>query len=313
MEVKFGETDEYLEKASGEPLPITCVVCHDPHGTPNENNLRAPINVASTDHLCVTCHSRTGTPGTSVRRGPHAAQGLLVLGENAGWIPPNFAYDTTRIIGTHGTEANPKLCATCHVNAFTVTDDDTGDFLFASKGHTFEAIPCLDEDGLPTAGPCELATRDFRACATSGCHGTEESARSALAVSENRLHNLLDDLWEDIDGDREMDATDGGLLPQLVARGDTAALSVRDGTLTIAEGALWNAMLAHTDDRPQFGGGSVFGFSFSSHVGSGRGAHNPFLLEALLTASIDAVIDAYNLAPPFGLDLTVHATPPKGF
>ncbi len=311
LQIKFGENDDYIEKDGDELLPITCAVCHDPHGSPNENNLRAPIDVATTEHLCVTCHSRRGTPPSS--HGPHAPQGLLVLGINVGWIPPNFEYDTTRIIGTHGSEANPKLCATCHVSQFEVTDPATGDFVFASKGHTFEAIPCLDAQGIPVVdGECALVERDFQACTTSGCHGTVVAARSALIAVQSRLGNLLDQIWDDTDGNTHIDATDGGLLAQVVAQGDSSQIDVSDNVTTVAEGALWNAMLAHTRDRPEFASGEAFGIHFSSHRGSGGGAHNPFLIEALLTASISALMDTYGLAPPPGLDLTVQAIPPPG-
>jgi predicted CXXCH cytochrome family protein len=311
LEVKFGEPDEYIEKNDAELQPITCAVCHDPHGSPNENNLRAPIDLATEDHLCVTCHSRKGVPPSS--HGPHAAQGLLVLGINVGWIPPNFVYDTTRIVGTHGTTANPKLCVTCHVARFEVTDAATGDFVFQSVGHTFEAIPCLDAQGLPLAGgTCTFAERNFSACTASGCHGSAEVARSALVAVQLRFDYLLKQLWDDTDGNTHIDATDAGLLPQVVAQGDSTQIDVSDQVVTVAEGALWNAMLAHTADQPRFASGEAFGVHFSSHRGSGRGVHNPFLLEALLIASIDAVKDAYGLSTPPGLDLTVQATPPPG-
>lgn len=307
---KFSETDNYLEKGDPGGLPITCAVCHNPHGSPYDHQLRAPIDVATADHLCVRCHSRRATPPSS--HGPHAPQGLLVLGENAGWIPPNFVYDTSRIVGTHGTQANPKLCATCHVPAFDVTDAATGALVFHSVGHRFEAIACLGPDSLPTSGPCAVGQRDFRACATSGCHGTAISARSAYTVLVQRLNNLVDQLWTDRNGDHVIDATDGGLLPQVVAMGDTSQLNVSDQLVTVAEGAMWNAQLAHTDERPEWGDGEVFGVHFSAQEGSGNGVHNPFLLEALLTASIDAVKQAYGLSSPAGSDGTIHATPPAG-
>ena len=44
-----------------------------------------------------------------------------MIDEEVGWIPPNFEYDTTRIVGSHGTSANPRLCASCHVYMFEVT------------------------------------------------------------------------------------------------------------------------------------------------------------------------------------------------
>ena len=179
-------------------------------------------------------------------------------------------------------------------------------------GHRFEAIPWLDAQGLPTDGPCALTEREFGACATSGCHGTENSARSALTVLEMRLNALLDDLWDDTDGNTHIDATDGGLLAQVVAQGDSTQIDVSDQVTTVAEGALWNAMLAHGPDRPEFAGGEAFGVRFSSHRGSGRGVHNPFLLEALLIASIAAVEDEYGLAAPPGFDPTLRMTPPPG-
>ncbi len=310
---RFGETANYLEKNGTELVTITCAVCHDPHGSPNASNLRAPIDVATTEHLCVTCHSRRATP--PAKDGPHGAQGPLVLGENAGWIPPGFDYDTRRIIGTHGSAANAKLCVTCHANQFEVTDPETGDFVFNAVGHTFDAIPCLDADGVPTTGDCAVAQRDFSSCATSQCHGEgdagEAVARSLFATTKGRIENLLDQLWVDTDGDRKIDASDAGLLPQVVALGDTAQLDVSDDVVTVAEGALWNAILAYTNDRTTFAFGSAFGIHWTSHKSSGEGVHNPFLLEVLLTLSIQAVTSEYGLAPP-PIDLTVKAAPPPG-
>ncbi|MDH5804028.1 MAG: cytochrome c3 family protein [Gemmatimonadota bacterium] len=307
---KFGETDGYIEKDGTELQRITCAVCHDPHGSDNIANLRAPIDVASEEHLCVRCHSRSGTPPSS--RGPHSAQGLLVLGTNVGWIPPNFLYDPTKIVGTHGSDRNPKLCATCHVNPFTVTDGQSGDVIFESKGHSFEAIPCLDAQGLPVPGPCAVDSRSFDGCATAGCHGSGDIAKTYFNVTQARIDALLNQLWDDVNGNQTIDATDGGVLAKVVAQGDTVQLDLTDERVTVAEGALWNGMLAHTAAQPEFGSGMAFGKSFSSHRSSGGGIHNPFLVEALLTASIQAVMDTYGVAPAPGFDLSIHADPPPG-
>ncbi|NIQ60187.1 MAG: hypothetical protein GWN71_44790, partial [Gammaproteobacteria bacterium] len=52
-----------------------------------------------------------------------------------------------------------------------VTDPETGGFVFNATGHLFEAIPCLDEEGIPTpGGDCEFSARTFDACLGSGCH-----------------------------------------------------------------------------------------------------------------------------------------------
>jgi hypothetical protein len=89
-------------------------------------------------------------------------------------------------------------------------------------------------------------------------------------------------------------------------------LKTNDATLTVAEGALWNARLAATSDRLLWISSFLVRISPTDsvrnrgHKASGDGAHNPFLLEALLVSSIDAVIDEYNLsAPPAQIGATV--------
>jgi len=166
-----------------------------------------------------------------------------------------------------------------------------------SVGHTFLAIPCLNAQGIPVVLDCPVTERDFSACA-SGCHATEDLARILFLATKARINGLLDDLWTDTNGDRVIDIADGGLLPQVVAQGDTFQLDVTDDTVTVAEGALWNGQVSWTSDRPQWGDGEVFGFSFSAHKGSGDGVHNPFLIEALLSSSAAVLIDEYGLIPP---------------
>lgn len=330
MAVKFGETANYIERSATQTERIVCTVCHNPHGSPYEHQLRAPLSEPSLDQLCVKCHSRTGTPpwsvatGTGTSRGAHGAQGLLLLGVNIGWIPPNFTYDTTQIVSSHGTAANPQLCATCHVARTTVTDKATGAFVFQSVGHLFDAIPCNDASGIPQR--CETAVapdtvHDFTACANSSCHiGGPQIAKNAYVTFKSRLDNLLDQIWTDANANGVIDSTDGGLIPQLVARAmrpgataaDSAEISFRNNITTVAKGTLWNAALAATEDRPYFLSGTVLGNGFATHMASGNGVHNPFLLEALLTSSIQALHTQYGLpAPPIRL-LQVQATPPPG-
>jgi predicted CXXCH cytochrome family protein len=332
LAVKFGVVTNYAEKADTSHQRIVCVVCHDPHGaSPYEGQLRADISTPTTDNLCIKCHSRTGTPpwgvatATSAARGPHGAQGLLVIGQNIGWIPPNFTYDTTQIVSSHGSAANTRLCATCHVAFTTITDKTTGAFSFQSVGHLFEAIPCTNAStGIPV--PCATAVgpdtvHSFVACSNSSCHiGGPQIAKNAYVTFRARLDNLLDQIWTDANGNAVIDSTDGGLLPQLLARAlrpgataaDTAALNFGSTTTTVAKGTLFNAALAATDDRPQFLGGTVFGKSWAAHASAGNGVHNPFLLEALLTSSIAALQTTYSLAPPRPINLSVQATAPPG-
>jgi predicted CXXCH cytochrome family protein len=332
MAVKFGENANYVEKASATPERIGCVTCHNPHGSPYEAQLRAPLSTPTRDQLCVTCHSRTGTPpwsvatGTGTSRGAHGAQGLLVLGQNVGWIPPDFAYDTSQIASSHGTEANPRLCATCHVVRTTVTDQLTGQFTFQSVGHTFEAIPCPNSAGIPM--PCADAVapdtvHEFTACSTSNCHiGGPQVARLAYQTLKSELNNYLDQIWTDNNGNAIIDSAgiDGGLLPQLVARAmrpgataaDSAPLNFRTNVTTVAKGTLWDAALAATEDRRIFLSGRVLGNGFATHMASGNGVHNPFLLKALLTSSIAALHNTYGLpSPPVASTQVPGPLPPR--
>ena len=327
MAIKFGEQANYVEKASATPERIGCVTCHNPHGSPNEKQLRAPLSTPTRDQLCVTCHSRSGVPPWSVAaapgataRGAHGAQGLLVLGENVGWIPPDFAYDTNQIVSSHGTAANPRLCATCHVVRTTVTDKLTGQFSFQSVGHTFDAIPCPDATGVPMSCSKAVApdtVHSFVACSNSGCHSSAAVAKNAYVTFKGRLNNLLDQIWTDNNANGIIDSTDVGLIPQLVARAmrpsataaDTAAIFFGNNITTVAKGTLWNAALAATEDRPYFLSGKVLNRTFATHMASGNGVHNPFLLEALLTSSIASLHSTYGLPSP-PVDLRVQATPP---
>ncbi len=108
---------------------------------------------------------------------------------------------------------------------------------------------------------------------------------------------LLDQLWFDTDDDHVLDPTDDGLLPQIIATDDTLALFILDDSVTVAEGAFFNAQLAFTNDREWWGDGYLWGEHFGAHKASGEGVHNPFILEALLTASIRAVQDRYGITP----------------
>jgi len=279
---RFGVTADYAEKAEDSPLPIVCVVCHDPHSSEFEADLRvSPSDTA--DHLCLRCHAHRATPPSQA--GPHAAQGSLLLG-NGGYTPPGYEdqVDAGRHVTAHGPVRNLRLCVTCHLPKFS------GASLYRYTGHTFDAIPCQDSRGEVTPGPCPDEERYFQACARSGCHGGPGFAMAVDYWGRWARHNqLLDQLWLDSDGDRVIDATDGGLLAQLVALGDTLQFVFTDDSVTLGEGALWNAQLAFTADRTHFADGEVLGMRFSANKSSGNGVHNPFLLEALLLTSIKAL------------------------
>jgi predicted CXXCH cytochrome family protein len=325
-----GPLGVYVEASipdAAQPTAV-CAVCHDPHDPANEHQLRAPVDVTTEEQLCVHCHRREPEPepGNATRRGPHGAQGSIVVDELAGWLPPNWPY-TGKLMGTHAT-----ACAQCHVAAYQ-GEDAAGNTVY-STGHTFEAIACIDQTtGLPSGEEdCAFAERNFMNCATSGCHGSEAAARSAFLAVRSRMDLLTDFLWADTDRDSVMETTDGGLLPevlaQAVAQGNLDEINLYNTVLTTAEGAIWNAQLAFTHEREYWSRFTVAGqrscdnvatptctatgSTNTAHKSSGEGAHNPFLLEALLVESIRALQDEYGVTAPATLDLAIHAAPPAG-
>lgn len=261
----WGVVDEYLEQDDpiSEYVGLTCAVCHDPHGSTNDAQLRFPIDVPILgDNLCMKCHYKRAAPEVAAEtlRGPHSPEGPLLLGEGAGWIPPGFQPEVERILSSHGSVGNQRLCATCHVSSFTVTDQETGEFVFNATGHLFLAIPCVDANGIPTTDQdCAVTEREFSGCTTSGCHAIADAARSAFVTANNRIQALVD----------EVDA-----LLLLVPAGE---LDRNDGVFTVADGAWFNARLGELPGTP---------------------THNPFLAEQLLVASIQVLKDTYGLSLP---------------
>lgn len=229
----FGVRAEFLEKeatsAPGEHVAITCAVCHDPHSSEIGNQLRFPIDVPSEEeNLCMQCHHKRGTPDlASQSRGPHSPEGPVLLGYG-GWWPPNLHFpgegDTAAIKATHGSAANPRLCAGCHVNAYEATDELTGETIITT-GHLFAATPCL-VDGQPTGGECEESERSYETCTGAGCHGSAEVARSVRATAELRIANLAEE------------------LAALLAAVPATEFNADDGLYTTAEGARFNHQLA---------------------------------------------------------------------
>ena len=266
----WGVTNTYIEEDSDEHLAITCGVCHDPHGGPNEAQLRRPINTTSVEqHLCAGCHNRRTVPDPNSSHGlsPHAPETALLAGD-AGWFPPDAEIDQGQILPTHGSASNAKLCATCHVNSFTVTDEATGDFVFSATGHLFNAIPCLDDRGIPTQGECGITTaeRSFAGCTEAGCHSSQDNAALALSGASTRIEQNATELLA------LLEAVDPGLEE---AGGE---IDASDPTFTVAEGAFFNYNLA----------------TFGNDT-RGAATHNPYLTEALLIASIQAVMDTYEI------------------
>jgi hypothetical protein len=258
-------------------------VCHDPHsnrasargasGTQpatSGGQLRFPVDVPDEErNLCMKCHHKRARPdidpATLNSRGPHSPEGPLLLGENVGFWFADTPVDNQRILGTHGSERNPRLCATCHMARYAVTDKLTNQFVFQTVGHLFHATPCLNAQGVPTADDtCTVAQRSFKSCTASGCHGSENAARSAFTVVNTRIANLAAE------------------LDRLVDQVRATEVNANDRRWSAAEGADFNYQLA---------------------VKRGSATHNPFMIEALLTSSIQEMRRRYTLPVSAGLNL----------
>ena len=273
----FGVTSDYLEKDAplGQQDDITCAVCHDSHGSDNTAQLRFPIDVpVQEQNLCIKCHHKRGeidtlAPGSHTS--PHSPEGPLLLGEAVGWFPPNFNPDLDRIRGSHGSTANTNLCATCHVSKYNVTDEATGNFVVTVTGHRFLAIPCVDANNQPLDDQsCGYTTveRNWDAgCTTFGCHGDQDAARSLRNVARVRLDVLGVQL--------------AGMLAD-TTKVPPADLDPSSGIFTSAKGSQFNLELSQT---------------------VGAEVHNVFILEQLLTASIQEINSVYG---PFPITLNLE-------
>jgi hypothetical protein len=279
---RFQPSAGFAEQDSSTLYPITCVGCHDPHGVsgsfaaevPSYDKvwLRAPIDVADVNvNLCMQCHEKRAVPDPTTSRGAHSPQGPMLLG-TAGWQPPGFAPASR--VGTHGTtSANPKLCVGCHMPAWDFTTP-AGEPRH-TPGHRFWAIPCMAADGVApdTTNSCALASRNFGACSTGGCHGSPAVVQQAFQDLGARMQGYLDILWKDNNGNGKIDAGDTGLLTQV----PSTEFKV-DAVITVGEGALFNVTLTQMDRS--------------------LGAHNPAYAELLMISTINALRTQYGLPVP---------------
>jgi predicted CXXCH cytochrome family protein len=283
----WGVSSQYIERDAAGAFPTVCIVCHDPHGSPNSKQLRFPIDTPDPErNLCMKCHMRRFEPPlASNRLAPHAPQGAVLLGL-AGYRPAGFIYEEDEVLTSHASDKNPRLCAGCHVNRFTVTDATSGNFVFQATGHLFSAVPCLDAQGRPIASnncAYSATARSWNSCTASGCHADAAIAAQRLQGARGEIATLADQIWLDNDHDENVDAApiDGGYLATLKAT--RPAEWTVDNTITPAEGAEFN--MKTVAERYANGDKS-------------KGVHNPFLARALLSANVNELRARYGLTPP---------------
>jgi hypothetical protein len=284
----WGVNTTYQELGTDILLPQNCVVCHDPHGSaqgtdgqPLPGQLRFPITEPDVDrNLCTKCHNNRAE-ALPERRGGHGTQGPVLFG-TAGYFPPGTVYDVTAILSTHGSAANPRLCAGCHVNSLSGVDEGGNPTSFT--GHSFHPIPCLAQKAPPVVDPTysndcayDEPSRSWASCTASGCHGSEAIAVQRLEQILAEKEGYIATLWVDLDADENLDPfpTDDGYLAHIMLNVPNDLDIVNEpykSTLTPAKGALFNA--------------KILGETLDGHPDGSHGVHNPFLYRALLQASI---------------------------
>jgi hypothetical protein len=118
----------------------------------------------------------------------------------------------------------------------------------------------VDAAGIPTGeSDCAPEERKYDTCASAGCHGSADGARGLQINAENQI------------------AADADDLEALIAQIPATEFDETDDRYTVGEGAQFNLELARS---------------------TGAAVHNPFLIEALLLATINEVESRYGLAAP---------------
>jgi predicted CXXCH cytochrome family protein len=148
-----------------ETLPVTCVVCHDPHDPTHEGQLRAD----GADIVCGWCHTSGDVlpPDT-----PHHPQVDVLKGEGA------VEYEGATYENTPHWDVTPNTCATCHIYTKPYGGPDDPAF----TGH----------DYMPRPENCVA------------CHPSAEGASSLddldfLTQARQELQNLLDTLAAELE------------------------------------------------------------------------------------------------------------------
>ncbi len=210
--IRYVETDGVERVTTSNPLPITCVACHNPHGNGNKAQLR---EIEGQPIVCGECHT---SEGAIIGDTPHHPQRDVLLGDTGHFFPGVINPGPA----THGSiENNPDLCAGCHV--VTTPFMREGDLeIPAQVGHTFKPIPVTNE---------ATGERNFDNCAD--CH---QDAGTTLELFEDQAHELFEELETALDAvpesQRETEAYLGALFNFELLEAD-ASEGVHNPRLTI--------------------------------------------------------------------------------
>lgn len=153
--------------------PLTCVTCHDPHGSTNPGSLRFPTGGGTS--ICDKCHT-VGTEQVDINTTPHHTTSEVLSGTaNFGFQYPGQTYSNS----VH-TFAVTERCVTCHVHREPFSGSTA-----AKTGHTFE----------PNTGACVTCHADYYSVVDTSNHakrfdyrGVQTTTDSLLNVLQNKLN-----------------------------------------------------------------------------------------------------------------------------
>jgi predicted CXXCH cytochrome family protein len=134
-----------------DPQPISCAVCHDPHGSPNEHQLRKPIG-----ELCSTCHTVSAVPAGEVIRHPQSSMRIGVSGIDESKVPKIVSMSDVLCSDCHmystgppqnitGHTFRPKMeaCVSCHASdsrTFPITLDEASSAVDSWQSLTIDML-----------------------------------------------------------------------------------------------------------------------------------------------------------------------------
>lgn len=260
-------------RVNGEPIPqlpsheyssVTCSTCHDPHGSPNEHQLRVvgdftlPNGVVSDDTgnggLCVRCHnSRIVNPettaSTSTRGAHYGTVGDMMTG--SGGVTFGLA-----VVGNSAhTTIVEDSCVTCHMAESPEDEQGVG-------GHTYKI-----RDDRGTADPSDDFVNAANAC--GACHSELTDSVDRTARGDYDGDGDTEGIQQEVTGLFDI------LRPRILATmGGTSVGS--NGKINITSGGF----AALTPDQKR----TLYNYNFVWVDGS-RGVHNTSYAVQLLQRS----------------------------
>lgn len=163
-----------VDKNNPDIAPVTCVVCHDPHGNGIEHQLR--IATSSQMTVCDKCHT-VEIDTVNINTTPHHTTSEALSGSKMFGYQYTAAEliaagrDTVYQSSAHKFAATER-CINCHLN-----DNGKNEFGSFSKGHTFE----------PRVPACETCHADYLAKVDTSNHAKQFDYRRTQTVTDSLM------------------------------------------------------------------------------------------------------------------------------